>query len=88
MVDPISASIVAAAIAAAAGANAYAQDKAGKRMAKEDKKRTRADFTMDLLKQHLESQKATRKSQNERALSRTKALQNGANEFRSSLLGR
>jgi hypothetical protein len=86
--DPVSLGILAVAEAASAGMKAYAQNKASKRSAKEAKKQTRSDVLLDLLKQHLESQKATRKSANERHVRHAASVQNKANEFRQSLLGR
>lgn len=86
--DPITASIAAGAIAASGGIKAYGEGQASKRAAKQAKKQTRSDVLMELLKQHLESQKATRNSSNERGLSHARSLQNKASEFRGALLGR
>lgn len=92
MVEPLTtAAIITAATAAAKGGmDAYGNSisrKANKKQRKEDKKKTRADFLLELLKNQLESSQSTRHSQNESAVSRAKSMQDRAAEFRKALTG-
>lgn len=92
MVDPATATIIAASIAAAAqgagsGMGAAAQKKAAKRQAKETKRQTLADMYNKALQRELELFKSTSEQSGLNAARRASLLQDTASGFRQSLLG-
>lgn len=92
MVEPVTtaALITAAATAAKGGMDAHgnSQSRASqKRARKEDKRRTRAEMLLEMLRQNLESSQSTRASQNEMAATRAKSYQDKASGFIKALRG-
>jgi hypothetical protein len=92
MVDPATASLIAASIAAAsqgasAGMSAAATKKAAKRQAKEDKRATLADMYNKALAREMELYKFQSEQGGLNAARRADLLQDAASGFRQSLLG-
>lgn len=92
MVDPATATLIAASLAAAAqgassGMGAAASKKAAKRQAKEDKRATLADMYNKALAREMDMYKFYSEQGGLNAARRADLLQDAASGFRQSLLG-
>ncbi len=92
MVEPVTASIIAASIAAAAqgagaGMSAAASRKAARRQTKEDKRATLADMYNKALAREMDMYKFYSEQGGLNAARRADLLQDAASGFRQSLLG-